>query len=132
MNKIFKFRFSGPSDQVFAIFFENLAENLTTHEIENFVHVVLNTRDHKDSSHIFRFFVSHHKKRAAHFNLESETTKKIFFYFFIFWPYEGLVQVGGVKNMLIQFNGCLTTFIIPLIEQKTKFPFFLLFLFLAL
>ena len=82
MNKIFKFRFSGPSDQVFAIFFENLAENLTTHEIENFVHMVLNTRDHKDSSHIFRFFVSHHKKRAAHFNLESETTKKIFFIFF--------------------------------------------------
>ena len=80
MNKIFKFRFSGPSDQVFAIFFENLAENLTTHEIENFVHVVLNTRDHKDSSHIFRFFVSHHKKRAAHFNLESETTKKIFLF----------------------------------------------------
>ena len=62
MNKIFNFRFSGPSAQVFAIFFENLAENLTMHEFENFVHVILNTRDHKDSSNIFRFFVSHHKK----------------------------------------------------------------------
>ena len=82
MNKIFKFRFSGPSDQVFATFFENLAENLTTHEIKNFVHVVLKTRDHKDSSHIFRFFVSLHKKRAAHFNLESEKTKKKIFKFF--------------------------------------------------
>ena len=67
MNKIFKFRFSGPSDQVFAIFFENLAENLTTHEIKNFVHVVLKTRDHKDSSHIFRFFVSLHKKKGGTF-----------------------------------------------------------------
>ena len=42
---------------------------------------------------------------------------------------EGLVQVGGVKNMLIQFNGCLTTFMNPLIEQKTKFPFFFFFYF---
>ena len=78
MNKISNFRFSGPSAQVFATFFENLAENLTTHEVENFVHVVLNTRDHKDLSNIFRFFVSHHKKRAEHFNFDP---KNIFFYF---------------------------------------------------
>ena len=67
MNKIFNFRFSGPSAQVFATFFENLAKNLTMHEIENFVHMVLNTRDHKDSSNIFRFFVSHHKKKGRTF-----------------------------------------------------------------
>ena len=46
VNKIFKFRFSGSSGQVFATFFENLTENLTIHEFENFVHVILNTRDH--------------------------------------------------------------------------------------
>ena len=33
------------------------------HEFENFVHVILNTRDHKDSYNIFRFFVSHHNKK---------------------------------------------------------------------
>ena len=62
MNKIFKFRFSGSFGQVFATFFENLTENLTIHKYKNFVHMILNTRDHKDSSNIFRFFVSHHKK----------------------------------------------------------------------
>ena len=90
MNKIFKFRFSGSSGQVFATFFENLTENLIMHEFENFVHVILNTRDHKDSSNIFRFFVSHHKKRGEHFNLESETTKKnISFIFLSFGPMRG-------------------------------------------
>ena len=54
MNKIFKFRFSGSSGQVFTTFFENLTENLTLHEFENFVHMVLNTRDHKDSLNIVR------------------------------------------------------------------------------
>ena len=53
VNKIFNFRFSGPSAQVFATFFENLGETLTMHEIENFGHVVLKTRDHKDSFNIF-------------------------------------------------------------------------------
>ena len=76
MNKIFNFRFSGPSAQVFATFFENLAENLTMHEIENFVHMVLNTRDHKDSSNIFRFFVSHHKK-GPHTFVGMSNLKKI-------------------------------------------------------
>ena len=76
MNKISNFRFSGPSAQVFATFFENLAENLTTHEVENFVHVVLNTRDHKDLSNIFRFFVSHHKK-GLYFFVGRPNLKKI-------------------------------------------------------
>lgn len=62
MNQIVKFRFSGSSDKVFATFFENLTENLTTNEFKIFLHMVLNTRDHKDSSNIVRFFVSHHKK----------------------------------------------------------------------
>ena len=64
MNKIFKFRFSGPSAQVFATFFENLNENLTLHEFENFVHMVLNTRDYEDSASMFRFVVSIHKKKG--------------------------------------------------------------------
>ena len=64
MNKIFKFRFSGPSAQVFTTFFENLNENLTLHEFENFVHVVLNTRDYEDSASMFRFVVSIHKKKG--------------------------------------------------------------------
>ena len=72
------------------------------------------------------------KKRGQHFNLESETTKKIFFIFVIFWPYEGSVGVGGVKNLLVEFFGCLTTVLMPLIEQTTKFLFFFFFLFLAL
>ena len=74
---------------------------------------------------MFRFVVSIHKKRGEHFNLEPETTKKVFFIFVIFWPYEGSGGVGGVKNMLVQFFGCLTKVLMPLIEQTTTFLLFL-------
>ena len=62
MNKIFNIKFSGPFDQVFTTFFENLTENLTLHEFENFVHMVLNTRDYEDSASMFKFVVAIHKK----------------------------------------------------------------------
>ena len=67
MNKNFKFRFSGLSAQLFATFFENLTENLTLHEFENFVHMVLNTRDYEDSASMFRFVVFIHKKEGSTF-----------------------------------------------------------------
>ena len=60
-----------------------------------------------------------HKKGGEHFNLEWETTN-FFFIFVIFFPYEGSMEVGGVKNMSVQFYGCLTTILMPLIEQKQK------------
>ena len=67
MNKIFNFRFSGPFAQVFPTFFENLIENLTLHKFENFVHMVLNTRDYEDSASMFRFVVFIHKKEGSTF-----------------------------------------------------------------
>ena len=61
--------------------------------------MVLNTRDHKDSSSILRFFVSHHKKRGAHFKLDANKQKNIFF---LFWPHKGVVGGGvGQKHVII-------------------------------
>ena len=65
MNKIFNFMRSKVFSEVFKKYCENLIRWTWKPELKNFVHLILKTRDYEDSASMFRFFVSHHKKRGV-------------------------------------------------------------------
>ena len=67
MNKIFNFMRSKVFGKVFKKCCENLSRWTWKPKVRNFVHLILKTRDYEDSASIFRFFVSHHKKKGRNF-----------------------------------------------------------------
>ena len=63
--------------------------------------MILDTRDIEDSSTMFRFSVSTHKKSSALLKNLVRNFFKQKKYFILFLPYEGVVGGEMVKNMLI-------------------------------
>ena len=80
--------------KVFGEVFKKCGENLTKWtwkpELENFVHLILKTRDSEDSASMLRFVLSIHKKEGCKFKKQTKKFGRIM----LIWKLKPLWTIG--------------------------------------